>query len=412
MFDPILLLIAVILFLAALGASYWALTRTDRCLQDFDGYPVILEKQSGRLVSGKLRLTPDGFELLYPDGAAQREVSYLVYNAELEDIQAIYRPLDALSPQQVEARRRMLQGTVRPSRTQRMRRQLGNFVDTAVSDALDWLVFILTGSTRERRDDPLSRASREHLQQIGKNIVGYVGTRPDALLERQVGSRVVVEIVEDDVIFERVGLLKEYSAHFLELWDVLYPQTHSVPLTAASSAADLQVIAEGQTLRIRNPGTHPVLLEQLHMGGEKRELHALVEPQEEITLHLNGPLAGARLTFQAVRLLDVIVPRSHALVRHRVVADDPAALFDIGIALRITPAEEAQEEELRRRLRQNPQDALAAASLGRLLYRRGELAEAEQYLSHALKLHRFLPDGGKRVQQELHLVRKRQSERK
>ena len=50
------------------------------------------------------------------------------------------------------------------------------------------------------------------------------------MLEQYVGSRVVMEIMEEDEIHEHVGVLKDYSAEFLELLDVYFPMPQKVKL--------------------------------------------------------------------------------------------------------------------------------------------------------------------------------------
>ena len=52
--------------------------------------------------------------------------------------------------------------------------------------------------------------------------MGSVGTSFEPLLERYIGHRVVVELVKGDKIFEYPGVLKEYTAEFIEVMDVDY----------------------------------------------------------------------------------------------------------------------------------------------------------------------------------------------
>ena len=58
---------------------------------------------------------------------------------------------------------------------------------------------------------------------MGQNIIGYAGTQYDPLLEHYVGTKVVVEVTEGDVVHEHIGILKDYTADFLEILDVHCP---------------------------------------------------------------------------------------------------------------------------------------------------------------------------------------------
>ena len=76
------------------------------------------------------------------------------------------------------------------------------------------------------------------------------------LLERYVGLRVVAEVVEDETVHEHVGVLKEYSADFIELLDVYYPLPQKVDIkeSIASQLIDtIELQIDGQTVKIIEP---------------------------------------------------------------------------------------------------------------------------------------------------------------
>jgi lipopolysaccharide biosynthesis regulator YciM len=114
---------------------------------------------------------------------------------------------------------------------------------------------------------------------------------------------------------------------------------------------------------------------------------------------------------KVVRTLDWIVPRSHALVRHRAERYDPSQVFDIGFVLNRNRYAEIQRE-LIRDLDEDPADSAAAIELGQILFRRGLLDEAERYFHQAL-LHRDnLPDYGKLAARQLRYIRQKKEQRK
>jgi len=244
---------------------------------------------------------------------------------------------------------------------------------------------------------------------VGKNIIGYVGTRYDPLLERYVGSRVVVEVVEQETVYEYVGIFKEYSADFLEVLDVFRPERHTVTVSAEEPEKvheDMKLRLRDGALTLHNRRVQPVLLEQLVCGDHKRVLNVVLDPDQEVTFELSTNAESAQIQFKVVRRVDMIVPRAHALVRHRAEQEEPGTLFDIGIALQWTNEAARREQELRHLLMRDPTDAMSANALAGLLIQRGEWEEARRLLQQALAYRDKLPDHGKWAQQQLQRVEK------
>lgn len=63
-------------------------------------------------------------------------------------------------------------------------------------------------------------SQEKYVSQMKQELMGSVGTSFEPLLERYIGRRVVVELVKGDKIFEYPGVLKEYTAEFIEIMDV------------------------------------------------------------------------------------------------------------------------------------------------------------------------------------------------
>ena len=79
-----------------------------------------------------------------------------------------------------------------------------------------------------------------------------------------------MEIVEEDEIHEHVGVLKDYSAEFLELLDVYFPMPQKV--SSKRSSCDVyekvMVTREGVHLGLRNLDDQPLYLERIVVYGE------------------------------------------------------------------------------------------------------------------------------------------------
>lgn len=409
MFDWSFLLTLAIIVTATLIGSYLRSTAKDRCLKDFDGFHVTVEKKNGRVVWGEMSLTATGFELIYrSDFQDDRhvETSYLLYKTEYPDIQAIYRFAANLDEEKRRRRAESLQRAFHPSVPRRWWRSFRNFLNTA-RDSLSDGLGLLIGRVRQPVAQLITDTSENYLKGLGKNIIGYAGTSYDPLLERYVGSRVVVEVVEGAEVHEHVGVLKEYSADFLELLDVYYPMPQEVHLRdqARRKVMDqVEVVMQGGQLKVRNTGQQPAVVDRISIGERVEDLDAVVAGGEEIVFHVEDREQEVSIRLRVACHLDMIVPRSHALVRHRAERYDPDTIFDIGLALVRLEKNKAEIERLRQRLHYAPHDAIAAGRLGDLLYRHGEWQEAYRWLRQAYEHRRQLPDGGQRVAQKLRLV--------
>ncbi|NOZ27863.1 MAG: tetratricopeptide repeat protein [Chloroflexi bacterium] len=407
--DISLLVTILVIFAAALLGSYLRSIQRDRCLKSFDGFHIFVEMKDGRMIWGTMSLESTGMELLYRDSVHDEqhiETSYILYRDEYGNIQAIYRYTDQLTPENIERRNRDLERSFHPGLFRRLGRKTRDFINTA-SDSVNEALNLVLGRVRAPTVPVITDTSQKYLTQVGKNIIGYVGTRYDPLLERYVGSRVVIEVVEGDTVNEYVGVFKEYSSDFLELLDVFHPEKHTITVSREEpekARSDVEIRLEGPHLTLSNHHAQPVLLERLMYGEDERALNVVLDPGQDVTLTLEGEVEAVQVEFKVVRSVDMIVPRAHALVRHRAERYDPERFFDIGVSLRWTSEAARREQRLRRLLAQDPTDAASATALAGLLIQRGEWEEARRWLEQALMYSDKLLDHGKRARQQLQRV--------
>jgi len=62
----------------------------------------------------------------------------------------------------------------------------------------------------------------KYVSRMKQELVGSAGTSFEPLLEKYIGSKVVLELLQGDKIFEYCGVLKDYTAEFVEVMDVDY----------------------------------------------------------------------------------------------------------------------------------------------------------------------------------------------
>jgi tetratricopeptide (TPR) repeat protein len=139
----------------------------------------------------------------------------------------------------------------------------------------------------------------------------------------------------------------------------------------------------------------------------------VLDKDDELNLHLPEGTTGAdiKLDVKIVRHLDWILPRSHALIRHKAERYDPDQVFDIGFVLKLDHYA-YEEERYLQSLTEDPTNAPCALELGQLLFQRGALDDAERWFHHALAHRANLHDGGKLAERQLRYIEKKKVGRK
>lgn len=416
MFDTSLLYTIGLIFLATLVGSYFRSRRKDPCLRSFEGYHVTIERTDDKIVWGVLDVESTGLELLYRDDvqdAKHIESSYILYGEEYKDIQVIYRFVDQLTPENKRRRERDIRRSFHPGFVERSKRGLRKFIGTA-SESINEVVGVLVGRAKKPAGRYINDESEKSLYRLGENLIGHAGGVFDPLLERFVGHKMVVEVMEGDEVHEHVGIFKNYSPDFIELLDIQFPHKQALPIGAEGCAEDdcLQLTLSPGKLTAANPGEQPVLIQSVHLAGEERLLNVVVDVGESVDLFVEGPLEEAVLHVRVVRELDMIVPRTRSLVRHRAERFPEGALtdiiFDVGVLLSANRRRDEQERRLRAHLEKNPKDALAAANLASILLQKQQYEEARHWFARALQARHSLPDNGRRAEMELRELERKQ----
>ncbi len=421
MFDFSFLITILLIFLVTMAGGWMHTRRKDSCLSDFEDFHVTLEFKNNKIVWGVLQLAPNGLELVYR-GAVQDEAhlesSYVLYAEEYAGIQAIYRYADMLTGEGKKQREKDIQRSFHPGPSRLLLRQLKNLIRTA-TEALNEVLSLVIGRVRQPARRYISDTGESYLKKLGSNIIGHVGGAYDPLLERFIGRKVVIEIVEDGQVHEHVGIFKNYSADFLEILDVFFPnkETMSIGAEGVALVSDIEATLQDGILMIENRSTQPVLVESLHAGEEVQMLNVVVDTGEKVAVHPEQMLKTTHVHLRVVRELDMLVPRTHCAIRHRAENFYEEGLKDIIFDLGVALADDDEkllirEQRLRDRLRDNPKDALAAANLGGMLIQKQAYEEATTWLKLALSMQSSLPDNGRRARMQLREMRRRLTQTK
>lgn len=228
--------IIFIVLATAVGAFVRKRSR-DKCLRDFTANMVTLEETSGKTIWGKLRVENTGLEFVYPekhkDEQGHDEVSYILYKYEYPNIGAVIRFHDELNEQNKKAREKELKRTYHPGSWRRLKRRMLNVLRTVRDSVVEVVNLLISQAKKATPAGKMLTSQDKYVSQMKQELMGSVGTSFEPLLERYIGHKVVLELIKGDKIFEHCGVLKEYTAEFIEIMDVNYKIKEDQPARTA-----------------------------------------------------------------------------------------------------------------------------------------------------------------------------------
>jgi len=199
----------------------------DKCLKDFAGNQITIQRTSGKRIWGKLRVENTGLEMLYKekhDDQSHIEASYILYKHEFADIQLLIRYHDQLSGPNKRRRQLQLKRTYHPSRSRKLIRKLKNIFKT-VRDSFVEVTNLLINKAKKTATMGATISSQDkYVSKMKSELFNSVGTSYEPLLERYIGHKVVLEMIDGEKIVELPGVLKDYTAEFIEIMDVDYKE--------------------------------------------------------------------------------------------------------------------------------------------------------------------------------------------
>jgi hypothetical protein len=217
--------ILFIILVAGLGAFIRKRSR-DKCLRDFENNTVTLQDVSGKTVWGKLRVENTGLEFIYSekykDKDGHEEASYILYKYEFPNIQAVVRFHDELSEKNKKARQQELERTYHPKWPRRLKRKILNIFRTVRDSIVEIVNLLISQAKKATPAGKVLSSQDKYVKQMKQELVGSVGTSFEPLLERYIGHKVVLEMIKGDKVLEYCGVLKDYTAEFIEIMDVNY----------------------------------------------------------------------------------------------------------------------------------------------------------------------------------------------
>ena len=233
--------IIFIVLATAVGAFVRRRSR-DKCLKDFSGNVVTLENTVGKTIWGKLNVENTGLEFVYSakhkDKEGHDETSYILYKHEYPNIAALIRYHDQLSETNKKAREKELERTYHPTFSRRLNRKIQNVFKTVKDSVMEVVNLLISQAKSATPAGTMLTSQDKYVSRIKQELMGSVGISYEPLLERCIGRKVVLELIKGDKIFERSGVLKDYTAEFIEIINVDYKAQEDQP----SRKADIVVL--------------------------------------------------------------------------------------------------------------------------------------------------------------------------
>lgn len=214
----------IFIVLSAIVGLIFKRLHRDKCLRDFEGFMVTVEETNGKRIWGNLRVENTGLELVYPekhtDNDGHIESSYIVYEFEYANIAAIWRYHDQLSEAGKKKRQKTLANTYHPKAWRVALRKIGNLFKTLKDAVVEIVNLLISRAKKSATAGGVLTSQDKYVSKMQSDLMGATGSSYEPLLEKYVGHKVVLEVVAGDKVIEYCGVLKDYTAMFIEVMDV------------------------------------------------------------------------------------------------------------------------------------------------------------------------------------------------
>jgi hypothetical protein len=224
-FNPVVVTILFIVLSTFVGAFIKG-RKKDKCLKAFRGFIITLEDVTGKRIWGRLDIEATGMELTYTqahdDTDGHIESSYMLYKYEYGNISALIRYHDYLSEENLKRRNAELEKAYHPGGLRRAGRRTVNVFKTIRDSIMEVSNVLLSQAKKTTGAGTLLKTQDKYVSQMKNQVIGSADTAYEPLLEKYIGHRVVAEFLHKDQSVEMTGVLKDYTAEFIEMLDVEY----------------------------------------------------------------------------------------------------------------------------------------------------------------------------------------------
>lgn len=321
--DNALPLTILIIFVAACIGAVLQQRRRDKCLWFLNDHHVTYLSCTGRVLWGDLTVFSKGIELgfdaAHPTRRGLLKNSVLIHADELADCFALVRLDAALSEAERRQRVRQIKKTFEPGMLRRGSRVVRNQINT-IRDAFDQALGTLLDAVAKSRPSGAAIAGKGS-KQVGKDLVATVGNAYEPMLERHIGSPVVLRISNpsrpEEAAFEFPGYLVDYSEKYLALFNVDHDplETFDIEVDSDFQREGMTVTVDADHFCVTCTGPEALVIRRVTVGASEHELLVAMLPGASLELAGSGkPGDSLKLTCDLTHRLDLICPRSIATV--------------------------------------------------------------------------------------------------
>jgi hypothetical protein len=246
--DNVMAITIIFIVASALIATFVRRITRDRCLKDFENNRVTLEKTDGSIFSGRVHVENTGLEFIYGSMDTRTSLpkdTYLLYKAEFPTVLALIRYHDELTESNRLNRERQLKKTYHPGFWRRLGRKTKNIFKTLRDSLMEIINLLISQAKKVGPAGSVLSSQDKYVTRMKTDLVGSVGTSYEPLLEKYIGNKVILVLSKGEALLEYCGVLKEYTADFIEIMDVDYTHTNQGP----AKKADLIVPRQWGTVR-------------------------------------------------------------------------------------------------------------------------------------------------------------------
>jgi len=140
---------------------------------------------------------------------------------------------DELSERNKKEREKELKKTYHPTLLRRLKRKVKNVFKTIRDSVMEIVNLLMSQAKKATPAGAVLTSQDKYVSQMKQELVGSVGASFEPLLERYIGHKVVLDLIKGDKLFEYCGVLKEYTAEFVEIMDVNYKVKEDQPARTA-----------------------------------------------------------------------------------------------------------------------------------------------------------------------------------
>ena len=286
------------------------------------GSEISMVMEDGESLKGFLNVYHNGLEIRYKNSEVDDEsgqFSRLVLQPEMKNIVSIARYPHLMTAPEARKREVRIKKSWHPSAFSRACRKARNILNL-MGDAFHQSLSLFLGRLKQVNGTALG-AQQDKLQKIGGSIIDLAANAYEPILEPWIGHRILVEGPEG---IKLTGILRDYSAHWIELLDVseidsfTMETAHSQKIGGIEFSVLLNEAPHGSVpkmgmIQLFNTNPWPIGVLEVELATSQRVIKQEIAPHSPLKIELSQGEAvdtsSMKIAFEARKKADLCLPR-------------------------------------------------------------------------------------------------------